>query len=58
MNWGSAQAFFDMGGDGLFVWGSYAVTAILLIAEPILVVMRHKRARRDAQRARESEQES
>ena len=58
MNWGSASAFFDMGGDGFYVWGSYVVTAAFLVVEPILVVMRHKRARLDAQRARETEQES
>ena len=26
MNWNSAAEFFAMGGYGLYVWGSYAVT--------------------------------
>ena len=26
MNWNSAADFFAMGGYGLYVWGSYAVT--------------------------------
>ena len=58
MNWGSASAFYDMGGDGFFVWGSYLMTAVFLVIEPIAVVLRHKRARLDARLARETEQES
>jgi len=33
MNWGSVGAFIDMGGHGLFVWGSYAVTALCIVVE-------------------------
>ena len=33
MNWGSLENFLHMGGYGAFVWGSYAVTAALLVAE-------------------------
>ena len=33
--------FFDMGGYALYVWGSFGVTALLMIAEPLLV--RHRR---------------
>ena len=33
MNWGSLEAFLAMGGYGLYVWGSYVVTALLLAAE-------------------------
>ncbi len=29
--------FFDMGGYALYVWGSFGVTALLMIIEPILV---------------------
>jgi heme exporter protein D len=53
MNWGSAEAFGAMGGHGFFVWGSYAVTAALMLVEGVLVLLRHRQARRDAQRARE-----
>ncbi len=35
MNWGSASEFFAMGGYGLYVWGSFGVTAAaLLIGSP------------------------
>jgi heme exporter protein D len=44
MNWPSASAFFDMGGYGLYVWGSYAVTALLMGAEPWLVSRRQRAA--------------
>jgi heme exporter protein D len=47
MNWGSAAEFFAMGGYAPYVWGSYAVTALCLIVEPLVV-----RARRRAAAAR------
>lgn len=50
MNWGSASAFFEMGGYGLYVWGSYVVAALLMTVEPWLVHRRHHRALRDASR--------
>lgn len=37
--------FFRMGGYGLYVWGSYAVTLLLMLAEPHLARRRHRRAR-------------
>ncbi|WP_455281501.1 heme exporter protein CcmD [Cupriavidus necator] len=48
MSWGSATAFFDMGGYGLYVWGSFLVTAIIMAAEPYLAARRHRRAFSDA----------
>jgi heme exporter protein D len=44
MNWNSASEFFDMGGYGLYVWGAYAVTAALMVAEPLLAARRRRRA--------------
>ncbi|MFL6665455.1 MAG: heme exporter protein CcmD [Rhizobacter sp.] len=44
MNWGSSAEFFRMGGYGLYVWGAYAVTALLMAAEPWLVARRRRRA--------------
>jgi heme exporter protein D len=35
MNWGSASEFFAMGGYALYVWGSVAITAIVMAAEVI-----------------------
>jgi len=37
MNWQSLDHFLAMGGYGLYVWGSYAVTFALLAAEILLV---------------------
>lgn len=45
MNWNSSAEFFAMGGYGLYVWGSYAVTALFMLSEPWLAVRRHRRAR-------------
>jgi len=46
MNWHSAGDFFAMGGYGVYVWGAYAVTAACMLAEPVLVMLRHRQARR------------
>jgi len=48
MNWGSAEAFFHMGGYGLFVWGAYGAAALLMLAEPWLAARRYVVARRAA----------
>ncbi|MBL8330826.1 MAG: heme exporter protein CcmD [Rubrivivax sp.] len=49
MNWGSVDQFLSMGGYGLYVWGSYAMTALLMVAEPLLAARRRRRALREAQ---------
>jgi heme exporter protein D len=51
MNWNSAAEFFNMGGYGVYVWGSYAVTAALLVIEPLLTAQRRRKA---MEHARES----
>lgn len=38
MSWGSFEQFLHMGGYGLYVWGSYAVTLGLLAIEAALLV--------------------
>ena len=53
MNWHSASDFFDMGGYGLYVWGAYALTALLMLAEPWLVARRRERALAQAVEASE-----
>jgi heme exporter protein D len=45
--WNSASEFFAMGGYGTYVWGAYVVTAACMAIEPIAVVLRHRRARRE-----------
>lgn len=38
----SLAEFFDMGGYALYVWGSYLVTAVLMLIEVVLVVRRRR----------------
>ncbi len=40
MKWESWSAFWSMDGAALFVWGSYAVTALLIAVELVLVLRR------------------
>ncbi|MCX7169391.1 MAG: heme exporter protein CcmD [Proteobacteria bacterium] len=37
MQWNSIGDFFAMGGYGLYVWGSFGVTALALLIEPLLL---------------------
>lgn len=46
MNWESAEAFWAMGGHGLYVWGSYGVTALLVLAEIVALRVRSVSTRR------------
>jgi heme exporter protein D len=46
MVWNSASDFFAMGGYGLYVWGSYGVTAAWMLLEPVLAARRHRAALR------------
>ncbi len=48
--------FFHMGGYGLYVWGSFGVTALLMIAEPLLLRGRSRQARRRIARMARLEQ--
>ena len=50
MNWGSASEFFAMGGYGLYVWGSFGVTAAALLIETLLVRKRLADTRRTLRR--------
>jgi heme exporter protein D len=44
MNWQSFDEFVHLGGYGLYVWGSYAVTLALMLAEPLMARHRHRLA--------------
>ena len=50
MNWGSWQEFFAMGGYGLYVWGSYLVTAVLIAIEIAALASRRRAVKRQASR--------
>lgn len=47
MNWESPSDFFFMGGYWFYVWGSYAVALVCVVAEPLLARRRHRQALRD-----------
>ncbi len=38
----SIKDFFHMGGYALYVWGSFGVTALLMVAEPLVLVARRR----------------
>ena len=44
VSWGSLDSFLAMGGYGLYVWGSYAVTLVLIVAELMLLAKRRRNA--------------
>ena len=44
MQWQSLSDFLAMGGYGLYVWGSFGVCALAMIAEPLLVCHRRRQA--------------
>lgn len=50
MSFSSWQAFFHMGGYGLYVWAAYGLTLVILSALLIAPVRRHRRLRQDLQR--------
>ena len=42
LNWSSASDFLAMGGYGLYVWGSFGVTALVMLLELWSLSMRRK----------------
>ena len=40
--WNSLSDFLHMGGYGLYVWGSFGVTALIMSVEPIVVARNRK----------------
>ncbi|MBL8351336.1 MAG: heme exporter protein CcmD [Burkholderiaceae bacterium] len=47
MIWSSLAEFADMGGYGLYVWGSYGMTALALGWELMTLLQRRRRAAED-----------
>ena len=54
MQWQSLGDFLAMGGYGFYVWGSFGVCAVAMIAEPILVCHRRKMAIRQIQQSQDA----
>lgn len=46
MKWDSVGDFIAMGGYGLYVWGSFVVTAVLVAVEIAVLAARHRAAMR------------
>ena len=42
MNWNSVGEFLQMGGYGLYVWGSFAVCALVIAAECTGIALRRR----------------
>ena len=42
MYWNSFAEFLAMGRHGVYVWGSFGVMAIVMIAEPLIVMQSQK----------------
>ncbi|MFO1345780.1 MAG: heme exporter protein CcmD [Rhodocyclaceae bacterium] len=60
IHWNSFGEFLAMGGYGLYVWGSFGVTAAIMFMEPIIAVRNRKnlvaRLKRQARAERNKEQ--
>jgi len=52
MNWGSVAEFIAMGGYAPYIWGSYAVVALCMLVESLVVRARQRRALRELARSR------
>lgn len=50
MSWGGPQDFFAMGGYGVYVWGSYAVATVCIVAELWLLRLRRRTLKRTLSR--------
>ncbi len=48
LNWSSWSDFAAMGGYGLYVWGSFGVTALLMLIEVAALAARRKAVERMA----------
>ncbi len=56
MKWDSVGDFLAMGGYGLYVWGSFVVTAVVIVVEIVVLAARHRAAMKrlpDPQRPRD-----
>ncbi len=55
MQWNSVGEFFAMGGYAFYVWGSFGVTALVLLIEPLLANRRRNEALRGIRREKSAE---
>ena len=55
MQWHSAGEFFAMGGYAFYVWGSFGLCAVAMIAEPLLLRRRRRQVEHSLRRRRAAE---
>jgi heme exporter protein D len=48
MHWNSLSEFISMGGYGVYVWGSFGVTFVLLTAEIVMLRARKRKLEQTA----------
>jgi heme exporter protein D len=58
MQWNSVSEFFAMGGYAFYVWGSFGLTALVMIGEPLLIRAQRKATLRDLRNELHSERNS
>jgi heme exporter protein D len=58
MQWNSVSEFFAMGGYAFYVWGSFGLTALVMIGEPLLIRAQRKATLRDLRNELHSERSS
>ncbi len=60
VHWNSFGEFLAMGGYGFYVWGSFGLTAAIMLVEPIMAVRNRRnlvaRLKRQARAERNKEQ--
>ncbi len=55
MNWSNWSDFVHMGGYGLYVWGTFAVTAVTFLGEIVALRSQRRRNLEELRDASESE---
>jgi len=58
MRWHSVGDFFSMGGYALYVWGSFGVTAVVVVIEMLLIRSQRRELLRDLRNELMSERTS
>lgn len=58
MQWNSLSEFLNMGGYALYVWGSFGVTMLAMLIEPIVIRNRRSTILRMLRRTRAAEGEN
>jgi heme exporter protein D len=58
MHWNSVSEFFAMGGYAFYVWGSFGLTALVMLGEPLLLRSQRKATLRNLRNELLSERSS